>query len=131
MQVREVVAGRWRIVAVCGDRGDCRLLEFLGSFEEPEDSEARKMMALIRWTAREGPPRNTEKSNPLGDEIFELKTTALRLLYFYDQNQVIVCSHGFVKKSRRCPPGEKAAAVGNRLRYFEAKQSGKLIVRDE
>jgi phage-related protein len=131
MKLVDVVNGLFRIVAICDDQGLCPLEAFLGSFVQPEDAEARKMMALLRWSAREGPPRNREKSSPLGDEIYEFKTTDLRVLYFYDENRLIVCSHGFQKKSRKCPPGERRAAISSREAYFEAKRKGKLQFRDE
>ena len=131
MQLQEVIRDQWRVVAVCDSGGDCPLLDFLGSFEEPGDAEARKMMALIKWTSRDGPPKNKEKSNPLGDYIFELKTTSFRVLYFFDQDRLIVCSHGFRKQTKKCPPGEKASAVKTRQEYFEAKKQGGLVFKDE
>ncbi len=131
MQLRGVIRDQWDIVAACDSGGDCPLLDFLGSFEEPGDVEARKMMALIKWTSRYGPPKNKEKSNALGDDIFELKTTSFRVLYFFDQDRLIVCSHGFRKKTRRCPPTEKAFAVRVRRDYFQAKKQGGLVLLDE
>ncbi len=131
MKLREVVKDRWRILAVCSERGDCQLEEFLGSFQTPNDRQARKLMALIRWTSRNGAPTNKEKSNSLDDDIFEFKADSLRVLYFYDDRQVIVCSHGFVKKTQKCPPREKAAAVDCRRQYFEAKNNGELVITDE
>lgn len=131
MQLREVVKNQWRILAACDSRGDCQLLSFLGSFREPEEAEARKMMALVSWTSRNGPPKNKEKSNPLGDDIFEFKTTSFRVLYFFDEGRLIVCCHGFVKKTNKCPRGQKAAAVKTRQEYFEAKKLGKLVFKNE
>lgn len=128
MRLREVVRDRWRILAACNERGDCQIEEILGSFDEPGGSEAIKMMALLRWTSRHGTPRNKEKSNHLGDEIFEFKAESLRVLYFYDVDRVIVCSHGFVKKTRKFPPGEKAGAVVCRRQYYEAKRNGELVI---
>jgi phage-related protein len=131
VKLREVIRDRWRILAVCSERGDCQLEEVLGSFRDPIGPEAVKMMALLSWTSRHGTPRNKEKSNPIGDEIFEFKAGSLRVLYFYDADQLIICSHGFVKKTRKCPPGEKAAAAARRREYFEAQRNGELVIADE
>jgi hypothetical protein len=129
MKLREVIGDRWRILAVCSERGDCQVEGFLGSFRDPT-SGAIKMMALLTWTSRHGAPTNRERSNPLGDEIFEFKAGSQRVLYFYDTDRLIICSHGFVKKTQKCPPWEKGAAVACRRRYFEAKKSGELVIVD-
>lgn len=129
MELVEVVSGLYRILAVCDGRGECQLLDLLGSAEEAADVEARKMLVLLRFAAKQGPPRNEEKSKSLGDDIFEFKTTDLRVLYFYDSNRLIICSHGFVKKTRKCPPSEKTAAIRNRELYFGAKAQGELRIR--
>jgi len=116
-------------LAVCNERGDCQLEEFLGSFRDPT-SGAIKMMALLRWASRHGAPTNREKSNPLGDDIFEFKAGSQRILYFYDIDRLIICSHGFAKKTQKCPSGQKAVAVACRRRYFEAKRDGELVIVD-
>jgi phage-related protein len=129
MKLREVISDQWRILAICNERGDCQLEEFLGSFRDPA-SGAIKMMALLKWTSRHGAPTNRQRSNTLGDEIFELKSGSLRVLYFYDADRLIICSHGFVKKTQKCPSSEKAAAAACRRRYFEAKRNGELVIVD-
>jgi len=130
MNLKEVVRDRSRILAVCDERGDCRLEEILRSFRDPADSKAIKMMALLSWTSRHGTPRNKDKSNPLGDEIFEFKAESLRVLYFDGADRVIVCSHGFIKKTQKCPQAEKAAALACRRKYFQAKRDGDLVIID-
>lgn len=129
MKLREVIRDHWRVLAVCNERGDCQLEQFLGSFRD-STSTAVKMMALFSWTSRHGAPTNREKSNPLGDEIFEFKAGSQRVLYFCDTDRLIICSHGFVKKTQKCPSSEKTAAVAWRRRYFEAKRDGELVIVD-
>jgi phage-related protein len=130
MKPREVARDRWLVLAVCGERGDCQLMEFLGS-RAAGASEAAKMMSRLRWVAANGPSSSGEISKNLGDHIFELKTTSLRVLYFYDEGRVVVCSHGFVKRTQKCPPNERSTAVIRRQRYLMEKKHGELVIVDE
>ena len=45
---------------------------------------------------------------------------------FWDENQLIVCSHGFLKKRQKTPSGEIDRAVVARFEYFAAKEQGLL-----
>lgn len=56
------------------------------------------------------------------------KGPKLRVFYFYDRNQVIVCTHSVWK--REAVPDEIDKAVIAKQRYFAAKKRDRLIITD-
>ncbi|MFL6293874.1 MAG: type II toxin-antitoxin system RelE/ParE family toxin [Thermoanaerobaculia bacterium] len=50
------------------------------------------------------------------------------MLWFYDQGRLVVCSHGFLKRTRKTPPGEVERAQAAFDAYQRAKKAGTLKV---
>jgi phage-related protein len=88
------------------------------------------MLRLLSFVAEQGPPHNVEVSHKIAGEIWELIAGRLRVLWFYDQGRIVVCSHGFVKRTRKTPPGEIARAQAAFEAYQAARKAGKLKVED-
>src|SRR5438874_1254292 len=99
----------------------CSTWDFLVGLQNNDEDTFDSLVALLGWSADEGPPWNKEKSRRVSADIFEFKSKAARLLWFYDVNQLIICTHGFMK----CPPKvqnrEIESAVKARKRYFDYK----------
>jgi phage-related protein len=63
----------------------------------------------------------------LNDDIWEFRTTFqsndYRLLAFWDktdnQNTLVICTHGFIKKSQKTPKSEIQKALKIRLEYYK------------
>lgn len=130
MRLRRVRRGHWDVVAVCGPRGECPLLDFLTTLEAQLKSDGRAMLRLLSFVAEQGPPHNVEVSHKIVGDIWELIAGRLRVLWFYDQGRVIVCSHGFIKRTRKIPTGEMDKAQAAFEAYQSAKRSGLLKVED-
>ena len=109
--------------AVCAieENGRCATLDFLNQMKNNDAGEHAKLLALLTRSADHGPPRNEEKSRPVGDGVFEFKTKRARVCYFYDAGKLIICTHGFGKPSPKVQDAEIAAAKETMVRYFEAK----------
>ena len=64
-------------------------------------------------------------SKSLGDCIFELRskvgTDIVRILYFFDKEQIIIATNGFVKKQQRTPKKEIALAKQRRTNYLKRR----------
>ena len=128
MKLRRVRRGQWDVLAVCGPRGECPLLDFLASLEAHLEAEGRAMLRLLANVAEQGPPHNVEASHKIAGEIWELIAGRLRVLWFYDQGRLVVCSHGFLKRTRKIPPGEVERAQAAFDSYQRAKRAGTLKV---
>ena len=76
---------------------------------------------------------NEDISKHLDDGIYEFRKTprrgpALRVLWFYDEGRVIVCTQGYWKTTQRTPPGEIEKARRLRSDYLLAKRMNSLRV---
>jgi phage-related protein len=130
MRLRRVHRARWDVLAVCGPRGDCPLLEFLAGLEARLAADGRAMLRLLAFVAEQGPPRNVETSHKIAGEVWELIAGRLRVLWFYDEGRLVVCSHGFVKRTRKTPAGEIERAHAACAAYRAAKKDGTLKMEE-
>jgi len=74
MRLRQVLKQRWTVLAVCDERGECQMSDFLDSLERDSSADFGQVTALLQQTANNGPPRNGKRSRPLAGGVFELKT---------------------------------------------------------
>lgn len=130
MRLAKIGQSRWTVLAVRDGRGACPVLDLLESSGAPGE----RLLADLEQTIPErGPPRNSDASKALRDKILELRepTThggTLRVLYFYDEGNLIVCANGVLKKSNKTPDELIDAAVKLRNQYLKAKEENKLVI---
>ena len=66
-------------------------------------------------------------SKHLDDGIFELRTEesgdTVRVLYFFDEGRIILCTNGCVKKQRPTPKSEIELAKKRRALYYARKEA--------
>ena len=130
MKLLRVRGAEWKILAVCTERGDCPLLDFLATLEGRLARDGRRMLRLLERVAVAGPPRNTEVSHQVEAGVWEFVQGRIRVMWFYDEGKLIVCSHGFVKRSRRAPVWEIRRAREARWRYTRDKMAGLIEVAE-
>jgi phage-related protein len=105
------------------------VLAFLTEQEQERQKEWDKLMKLLEYVAESGTPKNIEKCKFIKKErVFELKTGGgLRLFAFFGKDRsLIVCSHGFVKKSQKTPKEQLTRAKQAREAYEKAFQDGDI-----
>ena len=110
-------------------RDRCATLAFFKEHAQLRPKEFDKLSALLQRVADEGPPHDSEKFKELKGEdgLCEFKTSGgLRLLCFWDEGNLIVTTHGYLKDKQKAPKRELQAAQNKRRDYFAAKQSGDL-----
>ena len=85
----------------------------------------KKVAYNIQKARQVNDPRILKKLNEL---IWEFRTrsgnTQIRLLAFWDttENSLIICSHGFIKKTQKTPKSEINKAIGFRKSYLKNKK---------
>jgi phage-related protein len=106
----------------------CDTLAFLQECNQTHPNESRKLGALLTDVAECGPSDTTKfKPLPGTDGIYEFKTRfGFRLLCFWDDGGLIICSHGYLKGSQKAPKPELDKAKRSKRDYFIAKQKGEL-----
>jgi phage-related protein len=127
VQIHKLKEGRQYTLCALGDGKTVETVDFMDEMSARRAKEFKKLMALIDRSLEHGPPKNRQKCNSLGNGIWEFKTTGgLRLVWFWDEGRMIVCTHGFKKARQKTPPGEITRALARKSDYFEAKASGLL-----
>ena len=115
--------GRWP--------GHCELLEFLQDLGPNLQKDRDRVLALFGKVAREGPPRNIEISHQIKGKLFEFIQGRLRVLWFYDEGRLIICTSGFVKKGQKTRRSEIEHAIQVMDEYFEDKKRGEIRIYEE
>lgn len=128
MRLQRIRAGKWTVLAVCTDRGDCPLLDFLTGLSGDLARDGRRLLALFERVAAEGPPRNVEVSHQLAEGIWEFVQGRLRALWFYDERRLVIVTHGFVKRTRKTPSTEIERVVVQRTAYHRDRRRGSIQI---
>ncbi len=110
-------------------RDSCPTLKFFEEQSKRDAEECAHLAALLTQTARSGPPQNPTRFKPLSgtDGLYEFKTPGgLRLFCFWDDDSLIICTHGMLKKQQKTPKHEIKRAGQLKSAYLDAKKKGKL-----
>ena len=79
--------------------GECQVVQFLEKLSSDPKSDYDRLDYLLTRTAEVGIIKNPQQIRPLGDGIFEFKgTRTSRIVFFYDDKQIIICTQGFSGK---------------------------------
>lgn len=121
---------RFRLIAVGVQEHDKIRLPYFEFQEQATNAAATEWPKLVRildYFAESGPPRDEEKSKLLREKIYEFRTKGgLRLLWFYDAGNVVICANGYIKQGQKTPNAEIETAIQWKKNYFQAKETGKL-----
>jgi len=93
----------------------CRAEDYIKGLNE---TDRKRLIALLEHTAEHGPPTNREKFQKLDGDIFEFKSYQDRILCFFQPRKVLVLTHGFRKKKDRAPKEEIERAERLRKEYL-------------
>lgn len=126
MILRHVVTGSFRVVAAVTDRGECSLVDFLEGLDGDLADDGSRMVAVLERVASGGPRRDTQVSRQIGPGLFEFRKGRIRIVWFYDEGMLVICTHGFVKKTQKTPPAEIHKAMSIHNRYFVDKRNGNI-----
>lgn len=89
----------------------------------PVQAERNQLIALLERIAEYGPPRNLEKFRPLGDNLFEIKSSQIRIICFFAGNDInnknVILTHGFKKPKKTVLLREKGKALQIKKAYEE------------
>jgi hypothetical protein len=121
----------WKVYSVCDERKACLLFKFLESCQGALRKDAERMVALIERlaTLEKGPSSLTsDDCHLIAEKIWQFSKGGIRVAWFYDENKVIICSHGFKKEGQKTKRKDINRAEKARETYFMAKPKGGLVV---
>lgn len=123
---------RFRIFACCDDEGGSEIDKIVEGCDKSQNKSIEKLAALFERAAIHGPRSLPEpKSHQIEGDIYQFRADDIRILWFYDEGSIIVCAHGFIKKSNKTPKRDIRKASKNMAEYFEGKKKGTLVVKEE
>jgi len=132
MHLRVVIRGTWTVLAICEGRERCDVLDFADRLSRDDPREYARLMRAFTRVAEAGPPRNVRRSRALAHDIYELKTPGgLRVLYFFDEGQVVVCSEAMSKPKQRGLSVAVERAARARWRYLNDKRRNAIHILED
>lgn len=133
MKLRLMSHGLWTVLAVYAEEERCDVLDLANELRRDDPRELARLMRAFDRLSASGPPRNVRRSRALAHGIFELKTQGgVRVLYFFDEGRVVVCSEAMPKPKQRGLALAIERAARTRWRYLNDKRRGALrIVEDQ
>jgi len=96
-------------------------VEFIMSL--PDEEKAR-LAALFAVMGDRGAIWNEEKFKHLDDKIYEFKAHHNRMLCFFFKDDLVIITHGFVKKRQKTPRKEIETAKAIQKDYVERSRRG-------
>lgn len=99
--------------------------DFLKELGNTDAAEYARVDRRITQMAEAGSSRRQNEFNSLGNDLFEMKTKGgSRIVFFYDEGRLVICTHGFAKKSQKTPKRQLALALARKREYQEHKRRG-------
>ncbi|MFA7160040.1 MAG: type II toxin-antitoxin system RelE/ParE family toxin [Kiritimatiellia bacterium] len=103
--------------------------EYLAELEAKNTQAHDQIIRRLQQLAERGPSRKKDEFNDLGNHLYEAKArTGPRVIFFYDQNRIVICSHAFDKQGQKTPRKEIEKALIRRRSYLESKAAGNDFV---
>lgn len=135
MIVRKVIIDtqeRFHIYSCCNTEGESEIDILFDSLDKSAEKQADKLVATIEKAARLGPWKlPSDRSHKIRGDIWQFRADSLRVLYFYDEGNLVICTHAFVKKAQNTPSREIDRADKARNCYFEDKKKKQLIFLED
>lgn len=125
MNLTEIRDGKYHILAI-GTESGCQVADFIVKLEHDDLAESRKLQARLDHVAENGPPKNEQQCRALPEyNGFELKTKKVRILCFWDEGRMIICSMAFIKDGQKTYRPYLEKLKRDRKEYFLAKKESK------
>ena len=109
--------------------GRCQVLDFLNELKINVPLDYVRLLNIIKRTVNEGIFHNNRQNRSLGNDIFEFKAVGTsRIMFFYDEGKLIICSHGFTGKKggeKKFINSQIKKAIDARTEYFNELRSAK------
>jgi|GEM_PF-5181630 len=120
----------YQVLAMCNARGDCEVFEFLRGLDKSETKLRRKILALLRERVpQRGVHKNNEESEELEDGINAFRPLPIRIFWFWDKGNLIVCAYAIRKKRKKASREDIEKVKAYREEYKVARDGGELAIR--
>ena len=127
MKTKQRGQKEWKIVLYKTERGKCPIKDFMQTLAEDEKAE---MTDKIEYLRIYGNNIRRPRADYLRDKIYELRMTLTknetRTLYFFFNNNEIVLTHAFYKKTQSVPESEINKAIKYKNDFLNRYNKGNI-----
>jgi len=134
MKLKVLAQSEWTVCAVASyaqGQDTCQIEDFFIGLETKDGGSGDGMLQLIAYVAENGPrqlPDSLSHYIDQNEKIWEFIKGRLRVAWFYDEGQCVICTHGFIKDSQKVKKADKNYAIRMKEEYFAAKSAGTLKI---
>lgn len=127
--LRHVRGDVWQIYAMCDANGRT----FLDHLDLSESEEAKVAANLDRLASHGSKAFPSDRMHIVDEtaRLFQLRVGDCRIMWFYDTGRVIVCCHGYRKKSQKIPKSDRAQGTAAVAEYRLAKDHSQIVIQRE
>lgn len=128
LKVKIVANGQRHFVkAVSDGNGRYPSIDFLNNVEANQKGNAQMLMRLIQRFSDGNPKCTSEQFHEAGDGVYRFASGRLRLYCFFDGNQMLLLTHGSLKKTQKTSNKDLSTALSMKNAYLLAQQNNQLI----
>lgn len=119
-------------IFVLGDGKNWPAADFLAEASADHSDDFEKLVSLLDRCTEHGMPSNIQKVRQLKGcgGLKEFKAGCLRLFFFHDKGQLVICAHGIVKKSQETPKKDLNTAKKRMAAYQAARKRNQVTIID-
>ena len=124
MKLLPLREGTFKLYAICNEREDCAVLDFLdsvGSTLEPQADQIRDLWTRMKKDGKRYLPYSVCHQIDKPHELWELVTKKLRVVFFLDGDDSFIFTDGFFKKKQEIKREDKFTSIEKRKQYFREK----------
>lgn len=129
MHLKKIIGDKWQVYAGCESEEKCQILDFLNEIPSNMVKYKDRLLNIFEQASATGPRHfNNNISHQIDEKnsIWEFIAGRLRVLWFYDNGKLIVCSNIFVKSTKKTPKSEKMRAISFKKKYLQQKKDGNI-----
>lgn len=120
--------GQFKVVAELDKEGNCPVLDFLEGLNSSFSGSASGIIDLFELYAESGQSKLSSSQFHSADEngVYRFSKGKLRIYCFKDGTDLVICSHGALKKGQKTAIKDSRAAQSCKTRYADALKKGEV-----
>ncbi|RRV26754.1 hypothetical protein EGJ23_12070 [Pseudomonas sp. o96-267] len=134
MNLKVLLSGKWTILTPTKQNGLSELEEFIAGLGSNFEASLAGVFTMMEQHCSYGPEHfNSSQCHYVDqkEQIYQYSKGRIRVFWFEDDDKVVICTHGLLKKTQKTPRQEIQRAIKVKERYNRAKQNGSLSIGED
>lgn len=137
MKLQRLNSRLWEVTAVIHESEDeicCPLIDFLANLGKQYEGSVSGLFDFFERFSNSG--RDTFNDDlchyvDKDEKIWEFVKGDIRVLWFYGDSRLIICTHAFLKKGQKVPKKEVKRAIVMKADYEKAAKNGQIEIIED